>query len=102
VPFYRAVGRSGRVTAAPRKGRGGDLIGAHRRGLVAVLSAGPPVWDKCRNRAINGRCRMHGGLSSGPKTEEGRRRIAESNRTRAANPNERGKHEAVTQRGIDH
>jgi hypothetical protein len=31
----------------------------------------------------NGRCRMHGGLSTGPKTPEGRARIAESNRRRA-------------------
>ena len=59
----------------------------------------PPVWDKRRYRPVNGRCRMHGGLSTGPKTEEGRRRIAESNRTRAARPDERGKREAVTQRG---
>jgi hypothetical protein len=30
-----------------------------------------------------GKCRMHGGLSTGPKTAEGRARIAESNRRRA-------------------
>jgi hypothetical protein len=30
-----------------------------------------------------GRCRMHGGLSTGPKTEAGRAAIAESNRRRA-------------------
>ncbi len=58
-----------------------------------------PVWDSRRDRPVNGRCRMHGGLSTGPKTEEGRRRIAESNRARAARSDERGKHEAVTQRG---
>lgn len=34
----------------------------------------PPVWDKANNRPVNGRCRMHGGLSTGPKTEEGKRR----------------------------
>ncbi len=60
----------------------------------------PPVWNKQLDRPINGRCRMHGGLSTGPKTREGRRRIAESNRARATRPDERGKHEAVTQRGI--
>ncbi len=60
----------------------------------------PPVWDKRRDCPVNGRCRIHGGLSTGPKTEEGRRRIAESNRARAARPDKRGKHEAVTQRGI--
>lgn len=30
------------------------------------------------------RCKLHGGLSTGPKTEEGRERIRESNRRRAA------------------
>ncbi len=60
----------------------------------------PAVWDRRRDRPVNGRCRMHGGLSTGPKTEEGRRRIAESNRARAARgPGKRGKREAVTQRG---
>ena len=32
------------------------------------------VWDKETNSPINGRCRMHGGLSTGPKTEEGKKR----------------------------
>jgi len=31
-----------------------------------------PVWDKANNRPRNGRCRMHGGLSTGPRTPEGR------------------------------
>jgi hypothetical protein len=31
-----------------------------------------PVWDKENNRPRNGRCRMHGGLSTGPKTPEGK------------------------------
>ncbi len=60
----------------------------------------PPVWDKRLDRPVNGRCRMHGGLSTGPKTEEGRRRIAESNRARRANTHhkeKRGKDEQVTQ-----
>ncbi len=26
----------------------------------------PPVWNKQLDRPINGRCRMHGGLSTGP------------------------------------
>ena len=34
----------------------------------------PAVWDYTRNRPKNGRCRMHGGLSTGPKTPEGKRR----------------------------
>lgn len=73
--------------------------GAKCRG--GSLCQAPPVWDKRRDRPINGRCRMHGGLSTGPKTEEGRQRIAESNRSRSARPDKkRGKRELVTQRGI--
>ncbi len=34
----------------------------------------PAVWDKEHNRPRNGRCRMHGGLSTGPKTLEGKLR----------------------------
>lgn len=41
-----------------------------------------PVWDKVEDHPVNGRCRMHGGLSTGPKTLEGRRRIGESARLR--------------------
>lgn len=36
----------------------------------------PVVWGRTR-------CRLHGGCSTGPKTEAGRQRIAESNRRRA-------------------
>ena len=59
-----------------------------------------PVWDKRQNRPVNGCCRMHSGLSSAPKTEEGRQHTVESNCARTSRPNERGKREAVTQRGI--
>jgi len=37
----------------------------------------PVVWDKERDRPRNGRCKLHGGLSTGAKTEEGRRRQRE-------------------------
>jgi hypothetical protein len=44
---------------------------------------------------------MHGGLSTRPKTPEGRRRIAESNRARGARAEEkRGIGDGVTQRGM--
>lgn len=42
----------------------------------------PPVWNKARNKARNGRCKLHGGLSTGPITETGREAIRESNRRR--------------------
>ena len=47
----------------------------------AKTRRGPP----CRARAVSGatRCRMHGGLSTGARTEAGRAAIAESNRRRA-------------------
>jgi len=40
----------------------------------------------CRARVVFGkaRCRMHGGVSTGPRTAAGKARIAESNRRRAA------------------
>jgi len=37
----------------------------------------PAVWDSEHDRPRNGRCRMHGGLSTGPRTEEGKRRSRE-------------------------
>jgi hypothetical protein len=37
----------------------------------------------CKAR-LNGRCRLHGGLSTGPRTAAGKPRIAESNRLRTA------------------
>ena len=65
------------------------------------LCQAPPVWDRRLDRPVNGRCRIHGGLSTGPKTEQGRQRIVESNRSRSARSVEkRGKREEVTQRGI--
>ena len=42
---------------------------------------GAPCRARCEPG--RGRCRFHGGLSTGPRTEEGRARIAESNRRRA-------------------
>ena len=38
----------------------------------------PAVWDKEHDRPRNGRCKLHGGLSTGPKTREGRQRIAKA------------------------
>ena len=38
----------------------------------------PPVWDKLTDKAKNGRCKMHGGLSTGAKTEAGRQAIREA------------------------
>ena len=41
--------------------------------------------NPCQAKALaNGRCRLHGGLASGPKTQEGRQAIAEATRQRMA------------------
>lgn len=45
----------------------------------------PAVWDKLNNRPRNGRCNLHGGMSTGPRTQEGRQRIAEAQRERWRN-----------------
>ena len=41
------------------------------------------AWDTEHDRARNTKCRVHGGMSTGPRTPGGRRRIGESNRQRA-------------------
>jgi hypothetical protein len=40
----------------------------------------PPVRDRKLLCNRNGRCRMHGGLSTGPRTPEGKARVAEAAR----------------------
>jgi len=42
----------------------------------------PVAWDKLANCPRNGRCKLHGGLSTGPRTKAGRERIAEAQRQR--------------------
>jgi len=37
----------------------------------------PAVWDAVRDRPVNGRCKLHGGLSTGPRTPEGKQRCAD-------------------------
>jgi len=41
------------------------------------------TWDTEHDRARNTKCRVHGGTATGPRTPQGRQRIAESNRRRA-------------------
>jgi hypothetical protein len=42
------------------------------------------TYCKAPGHGQGGRCKLHGGKSTGPRTAEGRARIAESNRRRAA------------------
>jgi len=44
------------------------------RTRAGTLCQAAAVWDKANDRPRNGRCRMHGGLSTGPKTLAGRAR----------------------------
>ena len=58
----------------------------------------------CRARVIEGRkrCRNHGGLSTGPKTSEGRAAIGEANRQRAERKQKREANRAeLIQRGLE-
>jgi hypothetical protein len=43
----------------------------------------PPVWHNKDNKPMNGRCKLHGGLSTGARTEAGKEAIRESNRRRS-------------------
>lgn len=44
----------------------------------------PPVWNKLFDRPRNGRCKLHGGLSTGPRTQAGKKAIIRSNKNRCA------------------
>ena len=55
---------------APAMSRGANLATLPRCG--AKTRRGTP----CKRAALpNGRCRLHGGLSTGPRTEDGRKRM---------------------------
>jgi hypothetical protein len=58
-----------------------DVCGAKTRRNTPCQA--PPVWNKSQGKAVNGRCKLHGGLATGPKTEAGREAIRASNRRRA-------------------
>ena len=60
-------------------GRRGDPSKAKR--CLAKTRRGTPCMRAAEKNPITGRrsrCRLHGGLSSGPRTEEGRRRSREA------------------------
>lgn len=48
--------------------------------------------NPCQGKAlVNGRCKNHGGMSTGPKTQEGRKAIADASRQRMAS----GQHKKI-------
>jgi hypothetical protein len=58
---------------ATKRGVPGDYTGDDERLCNARTKRGRP----CRSLALpNGRCRWHGGMSTGPRTAEGKRRAA--------------------------
>lgn len=63
----------------PRNKRG--FCGAKTR--VGTPCKAPPVWDKVHDIPRNGRCKLHGGLSTGAKTEAGKEAIRISNKARS-------------------
>lgn len=59
-------------------------IGKQPKRLQMRCGAKTRTGTPCEIRVVAGkrRCRLHGGLSTGPKTSEGRARIAQSNQRR--------------------
>jgi hypothetical protein len=73
--------------AAPSSASPGRLPLAERPRCGAMTRMGRPCqapasWDGATDTPRNGRCRLHGGLSTGPRTSEGRERIAAAQRNR--------------------
>lgn len=60
-------------------------VGRVEKALRPCCGAKTRKGGSCQARSVSGaeRCRLHGGLSTGPKTADGRARICESNRRRA-------------------
>lgn len=54
--------------------------GARCRSRDGASCLARAVWDHDRNAPVNGRCRQHGGLSTGARTPEGRERLREAGR----------------------
>ena len=73
-----------------RENAPGPLRNGNPRGnpnLAPRCGAKTRLGCKCKSPAMkNGRCRMHGGASTGPKTAEGKARVAAAVRGRWGNP----------------
>jgi hypothetical protein len=85
---FEAFRTMARVMSQPLEGRPRRLprhlrprCSAHRRDGRRCQAK--VVWDTEHDRPRNTKCRVHGGASTGPRTPEGKQRIAESNRLRA-------------------
>ncbi|WP_425537349.1 HGGxSTG domain-containing protein [Phaeobacter gallaeciensis] len=84
--IFQRLGRGWDNFATTTRARGGVLGSAADQSFSKQCGARTRKGTACRSRPIPGkrRCRFHGGLSSGPKTQAGRNRIAEAQRKRWA------------------
>ena len=90
-PFHYEAENALRALVAALRGRGTGHWGAHLwigqvpKAKRPLCGARTRKGTPCQARCVDGRerCRLHGGLSTGPRTAEGREAIAESNRRRA-------------------
>jgi len=74
---------------APDSRTAGGLLALTRDGFMKYKNIcgayARSTGNPCQAKALtNGRCKNHGGMSTGPKTLEGRRAIAEASRQRMA------------------
>jgi hypothetical protein len=75
----------GATRVEPADERSATMTRARAGARHGVLCCGAKTraGGSCRAKAMrNGKCRMHGGLSTGPKTAEGRARIAAAQKFR--------------------
>jgi hypothetical protein len=72
-------------TSYDSKGKAHIRLGKQPKRTKPACGALCRTGEPCKAKPVEGskRCRMHGGLSTGAKTPEGRAAIAESNRRRA-------------------
>ena len=59
-----------------------ERCGARARSRGGQPCLAPPVLDPETGLPRNGRCKLHGGRSTGPRTADGRQRTAEAQRRR--------------------
>lgn len=74
------LARLGRIKIERNTPRGISLAGSVAAKCGASLGSDGAACGK--TAMVNGRCRLHGGKSTGPKTPEGRARIADAQRAR--------------------
>jgi hypothetical protein len=85
--LWESQGRDWAITS-PGGGRhqAAVWVGAVPKAKRATCGAKTRAGGTCQAKVVDGkdRCRLHGGLSTGPTTEAGKAAIAQSNRRRAA------------------